>query len=133
MASIFSKIIAGEIPCHKIAEDDHCFAFLDINPNQTGHTLCVTKKEQDKFLDLSVADYQKLMFFSRKVALAIQETIPCKRVGMSIIGLEVPHVHVHLIPLNVMKDATFQSKVEATPEQLAQTARAIAKVFQNLP
>ena len=133
MASIFSKIITGEIPCHKIAEDESCFAFLDINPNQTGHTLCVTKKEQDKFLDLSVADYQKLMFFSRKVALAIQETIPCKRVGMSIIGLEVPHVHVHLIPLNVMKDATFQSKVEATPEQLAQTARAIAKVFQNLP
>ena len=133
MASIFSKIITGEIPCHKIAEDESCFAFLDINPNQIGHTLCVTKKEQDKFLDLSVADYQKLMFFSRKVALAIQETIPCKRVGMSIIGLEVPHVHVHLIPLNVMKDATFQSKVEATPEQLAQTARAIAKVFQNLP
>ena len=133
MASIFSKIITGEIPCHKIAEDESCFAFLDINPNQTGHTLCVTKKEQDKFLDLSEADYQKLMFFSRKVALAIQETIPCKRVGMSIIGLEVPHVHVHLIPLNLMKDATFQSKVETTPEQLAQTALAIAKVFQNLP
>ena len=133
MASIFSKIITGEIPCHKIAEDESCFAFLDINPNQIGHTLCVTKKEQDKFLDLSVADYQKLMFFSRKVALAIQETIPCKRVGMSIIGLEVPHVHVHLIPLNLMKDATFQSKVETTPEQLAQTALAIAKVFQNLP
>ena len=133
MSSIFSKIITGEIPCHKIAEDESCFAFLDINPNQTGHTLCVTKKEQDKFLDLSVADYQKLMFFSRKVALAIQETIPCKRVGMSIIGLEVPHVHVHLIPLNLIKDATFQSKVETTPEQLAQTAIAIAKVFQNLP
>ena len=133
MASIFSKIITGEIPCHKIAEDESCFAFLDINPNQIGHTLCVTKKEQDKFLDLSEADYQKLMFFSRKVALAIQETIPCKRVGMSIIGLEVPHVHVHLIPLNLMKDATFQSKVETTPEQLAQTALAIAKVFQNLP
>ena len=133
MASIFSKIIAGEIPCQKIAEHEHCFAFLDINPNQTGHTLCVTKKEQDKFLDLSVADYQKLMFFSRKVALAIQETIPCKRVGMSIIGLEVSHVHVHLIPLHAMTDATFQSKVEATPEQLAQTALAIAKVFQNLP
>ena len=133
MASIFSKIITGEIPCHKIAEDESCFAFLDINPNQIGHTLCVTKKEQDKFLDLSVADYQKLMFFSRKVALAIQEPIPCKRVGMSIIGLEVPHVHVHLIPLNLIKDATFQSKVETTPEQLAQTALAIAKVFQNLP
>ena len=133
MASIFSKIITGEIPCHKIAEDESCFAFLDINPNQIGHTLCVTKKEQDKFLDLSVADYQKLMFFSRKVALAIQETIPCKRVGMSIIGLEVPHVHVHLIPLNLIKDATFQSKVDTTPEQLAQTALAIAKVFQNLP
>ena len=133
MASIFSKIIAGEIPCHKIAEDEHCFAFLDINPNQTGHTLCVTKKEEDKFLDLSEADYQKLMFFSRKVALAIQKTIPCKRIGMSIIGLEVSHVHVHLIPLHAMTDATFQSKVEATPQQLAQTAHSIAEAFQNLP
>ena len=133
METIFSKIIKGTLPSFKVAESKDFLAFLDINPNQTGHTLCVTKKEQDKFLDLSVADYQKLMFFSRKVALAIQETIPCKRVGMSIIGLEVPHVHVHLIPLNLIKDATFQSKVETTPEQLAQTALAIAKVFQNLP
>ena len=133
MASIFSKIIAGEIPCYKIAEDEHCFAFLDINPNQTGHTLCVTKKEEDKFLDLSEADYQKLMFFSRKVALAIQKTIPCKRVGMSIIGLEVSHVHVHLIPLQAMADATFQSKIETTPQQLAQTAHIIAEAYQNLP
>ena len=132
MASIFSKIIAGEIPCHKIAEDEHCFAFLDINPNQTGHTLCVTKKEEDKFLDLSEADYQKLMLFSRKVALAIQKTIPCKRVGMSIIGLEVSHVHVHLIPLHAMTDATFKSKVETTPQQLAQTAHIIAEAYQNL-
>ena len=133
MASIFSKIIAGEIPCYKIAEDEHCFAFLDINPNQTGHTLCVTKKEEDKFLDLSEADYQKLMFFSRKVALAIQKTIPCNRVGMSIIGLEVSHVHVHLIPLQAMTDATFQSKIETTPQQLAQTAHIIAEAYQNLP
>jgi len=132
MASIFSKIIAGEIPCHKVAEDEHCFAFLDINPNQMGHTLCVTKREEDQLLDLSEQEYEALMLFSRKVGLAIQKTIPCKRVGMSVIGLEVPHVHVHLIPLQKMADATFQSKVETTPETLASTAAAIAEAFQKL-
>ena len=122
MASIFSKIIAGEIPSYKIYEYENYFAFLDINPNALGHTLCVTKKEIDKIFDLSDNDYNLLMQFSRKVALAISKAIPCKRVGMSVIGLEVPHVHVHLIPLNAMEDATFQSKVRLTPEEFQSTA-----------
>ena len=132
MASIFSKIIAGEIPCHKVAENDYCFAFLDINPNQIGHTLCVTKREEDQLLDLSEKEYEELMLFSRKVGLAIQDVVSCKRVGMSVIGLEVPHVHVHLIPLHKMADATFQSKIETTPDELAATAAQIAAAFQKI-
>mgnify|MGYP001158382278 FL=1 len=125
MPGIFSKIIAGEIPCYKVHEDENCYAFLDINPNTVGHTLCVIKKEVDKILDLSEQDYNHLMQFSRKVAVAVQKAIPCKRVGMSIIGLEVPHVHVHLIPLNTMQDATFQKKVSLTPDEFAATATKI--------
>ena len=125
MPGIFSKIIAGEIPCYKVHEDENCYAFLDINPNTVGHTLCVIKKEVDKIFDLSEQDYNHLMQFSRKVAVAVQKAIPCKRVGMSIIGLEVPHVHVHLIPLNTMQDATFQKKVNPTPDEFAATATKI--------
>ena len=125
MPGIFSKIIAGEVPCYKVYEDENCYAFLDINPNTVGHTLCVIKKEVDKIFDLSEQDYNHLMQFSRKVAVALQKAIPCKRVGMSIIGLEVPHVHVHLIPLNTMQDVTFQKKVSLTPEKFAATATKI--------
>ena len=125
MPGIFSKIIAGEIPCYKVHEDENCYAFLDINPNSVGHTLCVIKKEVDKIFDLSEQDYNHLMQFSRKVAVALQKAIPCKRVGMSIIGLEVPHVHVHLIPLNTMQDVTFQKKVSLTHEEFAATATKI--------
>lgn len=110
MASIFTKIINGEIPCYKIAEDENFFAFLDINPNAAGHTLCIPKKEVDKLLDLDEESYMGLMAFSRKVGKAIETAIPCKRVGMTVIGLEVPHVHVHLIPLHSMQNATFQHK-----------------------
>jgi histidine triad (HIT) family protein len=122
MSSIFSKIIAGKIPSYKIYEDDKHYAFLDINPNAIGHTLCVPKKEVDKIFDLSEKDYNDLMEFSRKVALAIKKSIPCKRVGMSVIGLDVPHVHVHLIPLQSMEEATFQKKVKLTPETFQATA-----------
>lgn len=122
MSSIFSKIIAGKIPSYKIYEDDKHYAFLDINPNAVGHTLCVPKKEVDKIFDLSERDYNDLMEFSRKVALAIKKSIPCKRVGMSVIGLEVPHAHVHLIPLQSMEEATFQKKVKLTPETFQATA-----------
>jgi histidine triad (HIT) family protein len=114
MASIFTKIINGEIPCYKIAEDEDFFAFLDINPNAKGHTLCIPKKEVDKIMDLDEETYMGLMAFSRKVGKAIEASMDCKRVGITVIGLEVPHVHVHLIPLNEMKEATFQHKVAPT-------------------
>ncbi|NKI31543.1 HIT family protein [Croceivirga thetidis] len=130
MASIFTKIINGDIPCYKIAEDENFFAFLDINPNSKGHTLCVPKKEIDKIFDLDESTYLGLMAFSRKVALAIQEVIDCERIGMSVIGLEVPHVHVHLIPLNSMKDATFQNKVEMTPNAFETLAAEISSLVK---
>ncbi|MDB4609290.1 HIT family protein [Flavobacteriaceae bacterium] len=126
MASIFSKIIAGEIPCYKIAEDNHHIAFLDVNPNAKGHTLCVPKKEVDKIFDLDPQDYMELMNFSRKIALAMRSVIPCKRIGMTVIGLEVPHTHVHLIPLNGMEDATFGKKETIDAEEMSALATKIA-------
>lgn len=125
MASIFTKIINGEIPSYKIAENDEFFAFLDINPNAKGHTLCIPKKEVNKIMDLDDATYMGLMAFSKKVGSALQKAIDCKRVGMTVIGLEVPHVHVHLIPLNEMKDATFQHKVKFTEEEFKSIAEKI--------
>jgi len=125
MASIFTKIVRGEIPSYKIAEDRDHYAFLDINPNTAGHTLCIPKKEVDKVLDLDEDSYMELMRFSRKVALALERAVPCKRVGLSVIGLEVPHVHVHLIPLNSMADAGFQKKVALSPEEFEQLAEKI--------
>jgi len=125
MSSIFTKIINGEIPCYKIAEDDNFFAFLDINPNAKGHTLCISKKEVDKILDLDEETYLGLMAFARTVGKAIEAAIECKRVGMTIIGLEVPHVHVHLIPLNSMREATFQQKVTLEPEEFEAIAERI--------
>ena len=127
MSSIFTKIVNGEIPCYKIAETDDFLAFLDVNPNAKGHTLCIPKKEIDKIFDLDEDTYAGLMSFSRKVAIAIEKVIPCKRVGVSVIGLEVPHTHVHLIPLNSMEDARFISKVKMTPEEFETTAQAIQK------
>lgn len=129
MASIFTKIINGEIPCYKIAEDDNYFAFLDINPNAKGHTLCIPKKEVDKLLDLDRETYMGLMDFSRKVGKAIEAAIPCQRVGLTVIGLEVPHVHVHLIPLHTMENATFQNKVKLSPEQFKSTAAKISSLL----
>ncbi|WMI69296.1 HIT family protein [Mangrovimonas sp. YM274] len=126
MASIFTKIINGEIPCYKVAETDEFLAFLDINPNAKGHTLCIPKKEVDKIFDLDEATYMGLMAFSRRVAIALEKAVPCKRVGVSVIGLEVPHVHVHLIPLNRMDDARFLSKETLQPEEFEVIAKAIA-------
>lgn len=125
MSSIFTKIINGDIPSYKIAEDEDNFAFLDINPNAIGHTLCVPKKEVDKIMDLDEASYLKLMVFSRRIGKAIELAVSCKRVGMSVIGLEVPHVHVHLIPLHSMKNATFQHKEKLSPEEFEKTAEQI--------
>ncbi|WP_282123171.1 HIT family protein [Algibacter mikhailovii] len=126
MPSIFSKIILGEIPCYKVAENDDFFAFLDISPNTKGHTLCIPKKEVDKIFDLDEATYNGLMSFSRKVAIALKKVVACDRIGMSVIGLEVPHTHVHLIPLNSMEDARFIQKTKMTSaefEDLAETIR----------
>ena len=125
MASIFTKIVNGEIPCYKVAENDDFLAFLDVNPNAKGHTLCIPKKEADKIFELDEATYNNLMRFSRKVAIAIEKTVDCKRIGMSVIGLEVPHVHVHLIPLNTMEDARFIQKVNLSSEEFKDLAQAI--------
>lgn len=125
MASIFTKIVNGEIPCYKIAETDDFFAFLDVNPNAKGHTLCIPKKEVDKIFDLDEASYTGLMQFSRRIAIAIEKAIPCKRVGITVIGLEVPHAHVHLIPLHTMEDARFIQKTKLTPEAFQEVANSI--------
>ncbi|MBP6758702.1 MAG: HIT family protein [Flavobacterium sp.] len=125
MSSIFTKIINGEIPCYKIAEDENFFAFLDINPNAKGHTLCVPKKETDKLFDLEDDLYLGLMQFSKKIAVALEKTVPCNRIGMAVIGLEVPHAHVHLIPLNEMGEMTFRHKVSLTKEEFEALAKNI--------
>lgn len=127
MASIFTKIINGEIPCYKVAETDDFFAFLDINPNAKGHTLCIPKKEVDRIFDLDEATYNGLMSFSRKVGIAIEKTVDCKRVAISVIGLEVPHAHVHLIPLQSMNDARFTTKESLSSSQFEEIAKAIAE------
>ncbi len=112
MPSIFTRIINGEIPSYKIDEDEHCYAFLDINPNAVGHTLCVPKQEVDKLFDLDQEIYMHLMQFSKRIAVALEQAVPCKRVGMAVVGLEVPHAHVHLIPIHQMTDMSFQTKVK---------------------
>ena len=129
MNSIFSKIISGQLPSFKIAEDDKHFAFLDINPNSIGHTLCVTKKQVDKLLDLTEDEYLNLMGFSRKVAKAIEKSVPCDRISLSVIGLEVPHVHVHLIPIKNMDEATFKVKIKVSDKKMQEIADQIKSNF----
>lgn len=126
MASIFSRIIARELPAYIVAEDDHHIAFLDINPNAIGHTLCVPKKETDNLFDLDPQAYLDLMQFSRRVATGLNQVVSCQRIGLTVIGLEVPHVHVHLIPLNEMADATFQKKVSPSEEEMKSLAEKIS-------
>ncbi len=126
MASIFTRIVSGEIPCYKIAEDDRYLAFLDVNPNTKGHTLCIPKEEINKIFDMDEDHYLGLMQFSRKVAKAIEKVVPCKRIGVAVVGLEVPHVHVHLIPLHDMDDMRFQRKTQLSQGEFADLARAIA-------
>ena len=127
MSSIFTKIIQGEIPSYKIAENDDFYAFLDVNPNTKGHTLVVPKKEVNKIFDLDEETYSGLMQYSYKIAKAIEKAVPCERVGMTVIGLEVPHVHVHLIPLHTMADATFGKKEKLNTEEFQEIAIEIAK------
>ena len=125
MASIFTKIINGEIPCHKIAETEDFFAFLDVFPCAPGHTLVVPKKEVDYLFDLSDELYLGLMAFAKSLEPAIRKAVPCKRVGVAVIGLEVPHAHVHLIPMNSMNDMNFNSKIKISQEELSEIAGKI--------
>jgi histidine triad (HIT) family protein len=125
MASIFSKIVAGEIPSHKIAEDERYYAFLDIFPVAKGHTLVIPKKEVDYIYDLDDETLAGLHVFAKKVAKAIEKAVPCQRIGVAVVGLEVPHAHVHLIPINSMADMNFANKKKMSQEELAQIAEKI--------
>lgn len=125
MPSIFTKIVNGEIPCFKITEDENFLAFLDVNPNAKGHTLCIPKTEIDKIFDIDDDLYVGLMQFSKKVAIALEKAVPCKRIGMAVIGLEVPHAHVHLIPLNEMDEMRFQNKVKLEKEEFEALVKSI--------
>ena len=127
MSSIFTKIVNGEIPCYTIAEDANFLAFLDVNPNAKGHTLCIPKQEIDQLFEIDDELYLGLMQFSKKIAAALQKTVPCKRIGMAAIGLEVAHAHIHLIPLNEMDEMRFQNKVSMTKDEF----EALAKAIQN--
>ncbi|MCX2839731.1 HIT family protein [Salinimicrobium profundisediminis] len=122
MPSIFTKIVNGEIPAYKVAETDKFLAFLDVRPNVKGHTLCIPKEEVNKLFDLDEETYMQLMAFSRKVAKGVEKAVPCKRVGVAVVGLEVPHVHVHLIPLNNMSDMNFAQSVSLSEEEFQQIA-----------
>jgi histidine triad (HIT) family protein len=133
LGSIFSKIIRGEIPCHKIAENDEFFAFLDISPIAKGHVLIVPKREVDRYFDLNSEELCGINLFAKGIALAIKNAIPCKRVGVAIIGLEVPHAHIHLIPLNSVEDINFErQKLKLTHNEFEEIAEAIRKQLKNL-
>ena len=130
MASIFSKIVNGEIPCYKVAENDDFLAFLDINPVAKGHVLCIPKREIDYFFDIDDPMYTNLMLFCKKVAKGLKNVCPCIKVGVAVVGIDVPHAHVHLIPLNTPADLNFSTHVSMTPEQLSALADLIAKEIQ---
>lgn len=127
MASIFSKIIAGEIPCYKVGEDENNFAFLDINPMAPGHVLVVPKKEVDYLFDLDEEDYISLELFARRVARAQKEALPCKRIAEAVLGMEVPHAHIHLVPINSEADMNFRHKLSLPGEEMASIAARIAE------
>lgn len=133
MASVFTKIVNGEIPSYKVAETEHCYAFLDISPLKEGHTLVIPKKEVDYLFDLDEALYTELMLFARKVAVAVRAAVPCKRVGVAVLGMEVPHAHIHLVPLETEGDLDFRKKkLELTPERFKETAASIAAEYAKL-
>ncbi len=130
MASIFSKIVSGEIPCYKIAEDEHFLAFLDINPLAKGHTLVIPKREEDYIFDLKDEELAGLMVFAKKVARAIENVIPCSRIGLAVLGMEVPHAHVHLVPINSVFDIDFRKpKLRLSQEEFIRIAEKISSGF----
>lgn len=129
MASIFSKIVAGEIPSYKVAEDDRHYAFLDISPLAPGHTLVIPKREVDYIFDLSDDEYAALQLFAKRVATAQKKALPCKRIGVAVLGMEVPHAHIHLVPLNNEADMDFRNKKSLEPAQMAEIAAKIAENF----
>lgn len=127
MASIFTRIVNGEIPCYKVAEDDKYFAFLDINPMTKGHTLVIPKREEDYIFDLQADELSGLSLFAQKIAVAIKDAVPCTRVGVAVLGLEVPHAHVHLVPIVTEKDMNFSNpKLKLSPEEMISIAESIA-------
>jgi histidine triad (HIT) family protein len=127
MASIFTRIVNGEIPCYKVAEDDKYFAFLDINPMTKGHTLVIPKREEDYIFDLQAEELSGLFLFAQKIAVAIKDAVPCTRVGVAVLGLEVPHAHVHLVPIVTEKDMNFSNpKLKLSPEEMISIAESIA-------
>ncbi len=129
--TIFSRIIAGEIPCYKVAEDDRFFAFLDINPVNWGHTLVVPKRETDYIFDIDDEELAAMIVFSKKVAKAMKEAITCRKIGMAVLGLEVPHAHIHLVPLKNEGDMDFAHKIsDPDPEKMKQIAKAISDKFE---
>ena len=131
MASIFSRIVAGEIPSYKVAEDDRYYAFLDISPMSKGHTLVIPKREVDYMMDLDEEEYAGLWAFARRVALAIKPAMQCKRVGIAVLGMEVPHCHIHLVPLTTEADMDFRKpKLQVAPDEMAAIAEAIAANFK---
>lgn len=130
MPSIFSKIVAGEIPSYKIAEDDRFFAFLDINPLSIGHSLVIPKKETDYIFDMADKELADMMVFAKKVGLAIEKVVPCERIGIAVIGLEVPHAHIHLVPINTIYDIDFsKAKLEFSAEEFEKIRAEIAREF----
>lgn len=132
MGSIFSKIANREIPAHIVAEEGGCLAFLDINPLAIGHVLAIPKKETDYYFDLADQEFSELNLFAKKVAIAIEKAIPCERIGVAVVGLEIPHVHIHLIPLNSMADFDFgKPKLKLSEEELKNTAEKIRKAYQR--
>ncbi len=128
MATVFTKIINGEIPCYKVAENENCFAFLDINPLRAGHTLVVPKSETDYIFDLDDIQLNELIIFSKKIAVAIKSVIPCNRIGIAVLGLEVPHAHIHLVPMDKMDDINFKNpKLRFSPEVFKEIAAKISR------
>lgn len=132
MASIFTRIINGDIPCYKVAEDDHFFAFLDINPLAEGHTLVIPKTETDYLFDIDDEQYQALWLFAKKVGKAVEDVIPCERIGLAVLGLEVPHAHIHVVPINTVYDIDFKKpKLQLSTEKFEELAERIGSAFRE--